>query len=117
MVNGFRILPADAETEKGENRVFVWNNFCTDKEEYDEFPDDDGRSKSPASESSLVGYEIAPGIGSVVPANNEDVTSDSYKFTNSSIDFSNAEGISKKVGKCRGSDGRNFQFRELASHT
>lgn len=70
----------------------MWNNFCDEKEECDEFPDEEFRSKSPASESSLVGYEIAPGIGSVIP-NNDDVT-EHYKVM---VDVNNSESSTKKV--------------------
>lgn len=71
----------------------MWNNLGGEKEESDEFLDDDLRSKSPTSESSLVGYEIAPGIGSVVRSN-EDVP-DSYKVPN--VDIQTVETTTKKV--------------------
>lgn len=58
--------------------------------------DDDSRCRSPASESSLVGYEIAPGIGSVLPNNNED-NAESFKTSSANIDINSTDGVSKKV--------------------
>lgn len=73
--------------------MFVWNTFLHD-DGGDEYADDEYRSKSPASESSLVGYEIAPGIGSVMPTNNEEAA-ESFKEMN--IDIHNVETTTKKV--------------------
>lgn len=76
----------------------MWNNFSVDKvEDNDDMADDDSRCRSPASESSLVGYEIAPGIGSVLPNNNED-NAESYKTSTANIDINSSEGVAKKVG-------------------
>jgi len=73
----------------------VWNSFLHDKEDgCEEYPDDEYRSKSPASESSLVGYEIAPGIGSVMPSSNEEAA-ESFKEMN--FDIQNVETTTKKV--------------------
>lgn len=91
-------LLENTETEKEENKVFVWNNFAQDKDECDEYPEEEFRSKSPASESSLVGYEIAPGIGSVVASSNNDEASENFKDMN--IDVHNVETTTKKVFKC-----------------
>lgn len=59
---------SDGELEKPphpmENKVFVWTNMsnCEEDALHDE---DDCGSKSPTSESSVVGIETAPGIGAV----------------------------------------------------
>ena len=88
-------LILDQEVEKQTNKVFVWNAFLQDKDDgVEDYADEDFRSKSPASESSLVGYEIAPGIGSVMPSNNEEAT-DGLKEMN--IDVHSVETTTKKV--------------------
>lgn len=93
----FIISDTDSKPPKEEQRVFVWNNFSVDKaEDNDDMADDDSRCRSPASESSLVGFEIAPGIGSVLPNNNEDNT-ESYKTNTANIDINSTEGVAKKV--------------------
>lgn len=74
----------------------MWNNLPEEKEECEEYPDEENRSKSPASEASLVGYEIAPGIGSVIPNNNED-TAEQFKMNNLNIDVGNSDAATKKV--------------------
>ncbi|XP_065226531.1 uncharacterized protein LOC135849797 isoform X3 [Planococcus citri] len=86
---------------KEESKVFVWNNFSEEKEDFgDEFADEENRSKSPASEASLVGYEIAPGIGSVMPNNNED-SNDRYKNVNASSDVTNPDIAVKKYSRAQ----------------
>lgn len=94
----FIVSDTDSKPPKEEQRVFVWNNFSVDKvEDNDDMADEDSRCRSPAaSESSLVGYEIAPGIGSVLPNNNED-NAESYKSSTANIDISSTEGVAKKV--------------------
>lgn len=99
------------EPDKEENKVFVWNNFSEEKEEGEEYPDEENRSKSPASEASLVGYEIAPGIGSVISNNNEDST-EQMKYANLNVDVSSSEVPTKKVLSPRGSTVLPFRVRE-----
>lgn len=96
-VPGHEDAVSSSAAAKEESKVFVWNNFAVEeKEECDEYVDDESRSKSPASETSLVGYEIAPGIGSVILNTNED-NADHFKLANLSVDMSSSDVTTKKV--------------------